>query len=43
MSDSMIILEDDYDRWIFPICYSRRVNDLRCGILTLREKIEKWF
>ncbi len=35
------IFEDEYYRRLFPLCYVRPVYDLRCGQLTLREKIAR--
>ncbi len=43
MIDSILIFEDDSNHLLFPLTYTRPVYDLRCGILTLREKIGKIF
>ncbi|MGC8594685.1 MAG: GlmU family protein [Candidatus Kryptoniota bacterium] len=37
------LFEDDGYRKLLPLVYFRPVYDLRCGILTLREKVEKLF
>jgi UDP-N-acetylglucosamine diphosphorylase/glucosamine-1-phosphate N-acetyltransferase len=39
MIDSICLFEDQYFRRLLPLVYTRPVYDLRCGMLTLREKI----
>ncbi len=41
MSDTVCIFEDPQYVKLLPLVYTRPVYDLRCGILTLREKIQK--
>jgi len=41
MIDTLCIFEDPQYRHLLPLTYTRPVYDLRCGILTLREKIQK--
>ncbi|MEW6511990.1 MAG: GlmU family protein [Bacteroidota bacterium] len=41
MTDSICIFEDRFFRRLIPLAYTRPVFDLRCGILTLRQKIER--
>ncbi|MBI5730515.1 MAG: GlmU family protein [Ignavibacteriales bacterium] len=43
MIKNICIVEDDKYENLLPLVYMRPVYDLRCGILTLREKIEKLF
>jgi len=43
MFDTILIFEDEFHCNLFPLTYTRPVFDLRCGILTLQEKIEKRF
>lgn len=43
MTDSICIFEDQFYRRLLPLAYMRPVYDLRCGILTLRGKIERCF
>lgn len=43
MSKSICIYEDNHFSNLLPLVYFRPVYDLRCGILTLREKIEQCF
>ena len=43
MAESLCIFEDDRYRKLLPLVYFRPVYDLRCGILTLREKIERLY
>lgn len=40
MAESLCVFEDDAYRRLLPLVYFRPVYDLRCGILTLREKLE---
>lgn len=39
MATSICVFEDNFYRRLLPLVYFRPVYDLRCGILTLREKI----
>ncbi len=41
MVDSICIFEDQHYRHLLPLSYTRPVYDLRCGILTLRQKIQQ--
>jgi UDP-N-acetylglucosamine diphosphorylase/glucosamine-1-phosphate N-acetyltransferase len=41
MVDSICIFEDSHYRNLLPLVYLRVTSDLRCGITTLREKIER--
>jgi UDP-N-acetylglucosamine diphosphorylase/glucosamine-1-phosphate N-acetyltransferase len=41
MSNTICIFEDPQYAQLLPMAYTRPVYDLRCGILTLREKIER--
>lgn len=43
MTDSLCIFEDTHYRRLLPLVYMRPVWDLRCGILTLKEKIERCY
>ncbi|MBN2571778.1 MAG: GlmU family protein [Ignavibacteriales bacterium] len=43
MADSICILEGIYYKRLLPLVYLRPTYDLRCGILTIREKIEKCY
>ena len=43
MIESICIFEDEYFRRLLPLVYTRPVYDLRCGIETLRQKIERLF
>ena len=43
MSKGLLIFEDEFQKNLNPLTYTRPIYDLRCGILTLREKIEKRF
>lgn len=43
MFNTILIFEDEFHNNLFPLTYTRPVFDLRCGILTLQEKIEKRF
>ncbi len=43
MSTPIFIFEDKKVQNLHPLTYTRPVYDLRCGILTLKEKIEKYF
>ena len=40
MKNHICLFEDEFYTNLLPIVYTRPVYDLRCGILTLREKIE---
>ena len=41
MIDRICLFEDQYYRRLLPLVYTRPVYDLRCGMLTLREKFQK--
>jgi UDP-N-acetylglucosamine diphosphorylase/glucosamine-1-phosphate N-acetyltransferase len=41
MSSTICLFEDPYYTNLLPLVYTRPVYDLRCGILTLREKIRR--
>ena len=41
MIDSICIFEDQHYRQLVPLVYTRPVYDLRCGALTLRQKIQR--
>jgi UDP-N-acetylglucosamine diphosphorylase/glucosamine-1-phosphate N-acetyltransferase len=41
MIDRICLFEDQHFRWLLPLAYTRPVYDLRCGMLTLREKVQK--
>ncbi|HTY59706.1 MAG TPA: GlmU family protein [Bacteroidota bacterium] len=41
MIDSLCLFEDQFFRRLLPLVYTRPVYDLRCGMLTLREKAVK--
>ncbi|MFC2085329.1 GlmU family protein [Bacteroidota bacterium] len=43
MVDTICIFEGIYSSRLLPLAYLRPIYDLRCGILTLREKIERAF
>ncbi len=43
MFNTILIFEDEFHSNLFPLTYTRPVCDLRCGVLTLHEKIEKRF
>ncbi len=43
MIKNICIVEDEKFENLLPLVYMRPVYDLRCGILTLKEKIEKLF
>lgn len=43
MFDTILIFEDEFQKNLNPLTYTRPIYDLRCGILTLQEKIEKRF
>ena len=43
MVDTVCIIEDIYYSKLLPLVYFRPVYDLRCGILTLKEKIQKYY
>ena len=43
MFDAILIFEDEFQKNLNPLTYTRPIYDLRCGILTLQEKIEKRF
>lgn len=40
---SLCIFEDDQAHWLQPLTYLRPVFDLRCGALTFRERIARYF
>ncbi len=40
MTVDLCVFEDAYYRRLLPLSYTRPVYDLRCGILTLRQKIQ---
>jgi len=41
MKQAILIFEDEFVKNLFPLAYTRPVYDLRCGILTIKEKIER--
>jgi UDP-N-acetylglucosamine diphosphorylase / glucose-1-phosphate thymidylyltransferase / UDP-N-acetylgalactosamine diphosphorylase / glucosamine-1-phosphate N-acetyltransferase / galactosamine-1-phosphate N-acetyltransferase len=41
MTESLCIFEDEYTSQLLPLVYMRPAWDLRCGITTLREKIQR--
>jgi hypothetical protein len=41
MIDRICVFEDPAFRGLLPLVFTRPVYDLRCGILTLRQKIER--
>jgi UDP-N-acetylglucosamine diphosphorylase / glucose-1-phosphate thymidylyltransferase / UDP-N-acetylgalactosamine diphosphorylase / glucosamine-1-phosphate N-acetyltransferase / galactosamine-1-phosphate N-acetyltransferase len=41
MIESLCIFEDEHFTRLLPLVYMRPVWDLRCGILTLREKVQR--
>ncbi|GJQ63796.1 MAG: hypothetical protein SCALA702_28490 [Melioribacteraceae bacterium] len=43
MADSICIFEGIYFNRLLPLAYLRPVYDLRCGILSLRGKIERYY
>lgn len=43
MAIPICIFEDDKYRNFLPLTYLRPVYDLRCGVLTIREKIQKYY
>ncbi len=43
MKSTLCVFEDDGFKNFLPLTYLRPVYDLRCGILTLREKITSYF
>jgi len=43
MSTPICIFEDEKYRNFLPLTYVRPVYDLRCGVLTIREKIQKYY
>jgi UDP-N-acetylglucosamine diphosphorylase / glucose-1-phosphate thymidylyltransferase / UDP-N-acetylgalactosamine diphosphorylase / glucosamine-1-phosphate N-acetyltransferase / galactosamine-1-phosphate N-acetyltransferase len=43
MTDSICLFEGIYYSRLLPLVYFRPTYDLRCGILTLREKVEHYF
>ena len=43
MVDSICVFEDKYYSRLLPLVYFRPTYDLRCGILTLREKVQHYF
>lgn len=43
MAKTICIYEDNQYSNLLPLVYFRPVYDLRCGILTLREKVENYF
>lgn len=43
MKKSICIFEDEYYEHLLPLVFLRPVYDLRCGIMTLREKINYYF
>ena len=42
MVDSICVFEDSYFSRLLPLVYFRPTYDLRCGILTLREKVQNY-
>ena len=43
MIDRICLFEDPHIRRLLPLVYTRPVYDLRCGMLTLREKVQKHY
>ena len=43
MIDRICLFEDPHFRRLLPLVYTRPVYDLRCGMLTLREKVQKHY
>ncbi|MFH1612945.1 MAG: putative sugar nucleotidyl transferase [bacterium] len=43
MEKNICIFEDDKFSQLFPLVYCRPVFDLKCGILTLEERIKKYY
>lgn len=43
MIDSVVIFEDEGYKNLLPLVYLRPTYDLLCGVLTIKEKIEKYF
>ena len=43
MIDSICLFEEKYYSNLLPLVYFRPAYDLRCGILTLREKVQHYF
>jgi UDP-N-acetylglucosamine diphosphorylase/glucosamine-1-phosphate N-acetyltransferase len=43
MTESLCVFEGEYFERLLPLVYMRPVWDLRCGILTLREKIQRYY
>ena len=41
MAETILVFEDNAVERLLPLVYFRPVYDLRCGISTLREKIQK--
>ena len=41
MTDRICLFEDQFYRRLLPLVYTRPAYDLRCGMLTLREKVGK--
>jgi UDP-N-acetylglucosamine diphosphorylase/glucosamine-1-phosphate N-acetyltransferase len=41
MADTILLFEDDHVHHLLPLVYFRPVYDLRCGITTLREKVQQ--
>jgi UDP-N-acetylglucosamine diphosphorylase/glucosamine-1-phosphate N-acetyltransferase len=41
MIDRICLFEDQFFRRLLPLVYTRPACDLRCGMLTLREKVQK--
>ena len=43
VADSICLFEDSSSSQLLPLVYFRPTYDLRCGILTLREKVQHYF
>jgi len=43
MASAICLFEDDFHSRLFPLVYFRPVYNLRCGILSLREKVQRAF
>jgi UDP-N-acetylglucosamine diphosphorylase/glucosamine-1-phosphate N-acetyltransferase len=43
MPTQICIFEDNYYSRLLPLLYFRPVYDLKCGIFSLREKIQRWY
>ncbi len=43
MADRICLFEDQFYRRLLPLVYTRPAYDLRCGMLTLRDKVRKHY